>query len=322
MNEHPHMIVADPLAAYEKESMVKLVAPAKVNLFLGVGDKRADGYHDVATVMHALSLHDILHMDHAPSSEGGLRIEVACQAREGLEELDVLAEDNIAAKAVRLLAAKLGREQDETMSIRIEKHIPHEAGLGGGSSDAAAALLGAANLWGEADSASEVAAAARELGADVPFFLQGGCAFMSGVGDTFERAFEPMSTSLVLVRPEMGVPTVQAYEVFDALEEVLDTDMLEKVKRMQSAADVPLYNNLTQAAERIAPELSRIRSWLEAFSGTKGVLLSGSGSTTFALCESFAAAHHLSCEAKKQGWWARASSLSPLRAALFPRKTP
>lgn len=320
MNKHPYMVVADPLAGYEKPSMIKIIAPAKVNLFLGIGEKRSDGYRDVVTVMHALSLHDVLHMDHALSSEGGLKLEIACQAREELEDIEIPTEDNIAAKAVRLLAAKLGRTQNETISIRIEKHIPHEAGLGGGSSDAAAALLGAANIWGESPFSDQVVACANELGADVAFFLSGGCARMSGRGETIEQTLEPMKKAIVLVKPAVGIPTYRAFENFSKIGEPLDRGLVEKITQVKRAADIPLYNNLAQASENILPELGCIRKWLDDQYGTQGALLCGSGSATFALCETFDEAHHISCEAKKQGWWSRASSFSPLRAALFPSK--
>ena len=156
------------IAGFAGPDAVKLVAPAKVNLFLDIGAKRADGYHEAVSIMHALMLHDVLRMKLAPGRGEGLSVDLSCVAREGLAMLDVPVESNIVAKAVRLLAEKLERTADETVVACLEKHIPAEAGLGGGSSDAAAALLGAAHLWGVPADDPRIEEAARSLGADVP----------------------------------------------------------------------------------------------------------------------------------------------------------
>ena len=186
------------IAGFAGPDAVKLVAPAKVNLFLDIGAKRADGYHEAVSIMHALMLHDVLRMKLAPGRGEGLSVDLSCVAREGLAMLDVPVESNIVAKAVRLLAEKLGRTADETVVACLEKHIPAEAGLGGGSSDAAAALLGAAHLWGVPADDPRIEEAARSLGADVAFFLHGGCACFTGVGDAFDHALAPMNGNVVL----------------------------------------------------------------------------------------------------------------------------
>ena len=198
------------IAGFAGPDAVKLVAPAKVNLFLDIGAKRADGYHEAVSIMHALMLHDVLRMKLAPGRGEGLSVDLSCVAREGLAMLDVPVESNIVAKAVRLLAEKLGRTADETVVACLEKHIPAEAGLGGGSSDAAAALLGAAHLWGVPADDPRIEEAARSLGADVAFFLHGGCACFTGVGDAFDHALAPMNGNVVLVKPEGGVSTAAA----------------------------------------------------------------------------------------------------------------
>ena len=203
------------IAGFAGPDAVKLVAPAKVNLFLDIGAKRADGYHEAVSIMHALMLHDVLRMKLAPGRGEGLSVDLSCVAREGLAMLDVPVESNIVAKAVRLLAEKLERTADETVVACLEKHIPAEAGLGGGSSDAAAALLGAAHLWGVPADDPRIEEAARSLGADVAFFLHGGCACFTGVGDAFDHALAPMNGNVVLVKPEGGVSTAAAYRAFD-----------------------------------------------------------------------------------------------------------
>ena len=115
------------IAGFAGPDAVKLVAPAKVNLFLDIGAKRADGYHEAVSIMHALMLHDVLRMKLAPGRGEGLSVDLSCVAREGLAMLDVPVESNIVAKAVRLLAEKLERTADETVVACLEKHIPAEA---------------------------------------------------------------------------------------------------------------------------------------------------------------------------------------------------
>ena len=121
---------------------VRVFSPAKVNLHLEIGRRRPDGYHDAYSIMHALTLHDIVTMslEEAPEASG-LAVETSATCLGGVAALDVATEDNIATKAVRALAREFGRAADEKLVIAIEKRIPHAAGLGGGSSNAAAALF-------------------------------------------------------------------------------------------------------------------------------------------------------------------------------------
>lgn len=319
MNMPNSMVVSDPLAKFSREGMLKLVAPAKTNLFLGIGERLESGYHEVTTVMHALTLHDVIHMDYKEESSGGLTIQIECCPREGLPDLNIEAKDNIAFKAVRLLAEKLGRTADETVQIRIEKHIPHQAGLGGGSSDAAAALVGAAHFWGIDRQAPEVVAVAAELGSDISFFLHGGCVCLTGMGEVYSHKLEPMKKPLVLIKPEAGVSTALAYQRFDEapveIPEALATEALTAFR----AEDVPLFNNLTQAAELVLPELAEIRDWVQDQEGITAVLLSGSGSATLAQCETFDDACRISSAAQARGWTTRATTFSSLRAEVVPK---
>jgi len=315
IREPEPMFVADPLRAFERQGMLKLVAPAKVNLFLGVGGLRADGYHEVTTVMHALGLHDVVHMDYCPESTGGLTIELNCYGREGIAQPEIPSEDNLVTRAIRLLAKKLSREADESFRIRVEKHIPLEAGLGGGSSDAAAALVGAAKFWELDPLAPEVLAAAAELGSDVSFFLYGGCICLAGTGELFSHRLDPMKKSVLLIKPDKGVSTREAYALFDEDPVLIPTELAQQAQSAVCAEDVPLFNNLAPASEALYPELARVRSWLEVQPEVERALLCGSGSATFALCESFEAACRISALAQLEGWWARTTSFSAMRAS-------
>ncbi|MBQ3387384.1 MAG: 4-(cytidine 5'-diphospho)-2-C-methyl-D-erythritol kinase, partial [Eggerthellaceae bacterium] len=180
-----------------KPGTVKVVAPAKVNLVLKVGERREDGYHPLENVFQAVMLHDLVYL--WPEGPVGA-VTCECVAFEGLPPVDAAPENNLATRAVRALARALFGAPDGApgIGIRIEKHIPAQAGLGGGSSDAAAALVGAARVWTDAGALAEDAITpellekvAAPLGADVTFFLRGGAALYDGVGEHFVRAYAP-----------------------------------------------------------------------------------------------------------------------------------
>ena len=321
---------------------LKLVAPAKVNLFLGIGAPREDGYHNATSVMHALALHDRLDMTlveagedvtlfepgdpaqplrqiHVKVEEGaGLTVGAQVVWSAGLEATQIADEDNLACKAVHKLAAKVGRHEDETMRIVIQKKIPHQTGLGGGSADAAAALVGAASLWGLTPGDDRVEAVARELGADVAFFLHGGCAVLEGTGNEYVRSLPPSKSTVVIIKPAGGVSTAAAYAKFDELAPEVPSDLLQRVQDAQAAADIPLFNNLAVASECLHDELAAVREFAAAQPGVEGVLLCGSGAGTFAVCESYEAGQALSTAAQARGWWARCTSFTSLAASILP----
>lgn len=367
---------------------IKLVAPAKVNLHLAVGERRDDGYHSVTNIMHAVTLHDVLHMRLIPGGFAAVAAadtvaevaagaanaspavakaasgavpasgatvcagaavdltasatsapvafeadpfspsslaRVTCWGSAGVEAPDIPSEQNIVSAAVAQLARELQLEGDvganiQPVEVRIEKFIPHQAGLGGGSSDAAAALLGAAHLWGVPADHPAIERAARKLGSDVAFFLHGGCARLGGTGEAFEGALAPRRDNIVLIKPVEGLSTASVYRAFDERPRFVAADLAERAAQAQEAADVPLFNNLAEPAERLMPLLADLRAWAQGQPGVGDVLLCGSGSTTFAICESFAAASALATEAKLKGWWARATTLSAARAAMVPRR--
>lgn len=299
---------------------LKLIAPAKVNLFLHVKGRRSDGYHLVDTTMHALMLHDVLRMkiEHID----GLPIRLTTRAFEGLPELDVPSEKNIVYKAISKLAQAIGRTlgEGETVRVHVEKHIPAQAGLGGGSSDAAAALVGAARLWGLDKDDPRIEEVAATLGADVPFFLRGGCAEYDGVGEHFVRALRPMKGFAVLVKPAGGVSTAESYRLFDG-NPVAISDQDRDASRMAILAqDVPLRNNMAAASEQLLPAIADVRASLSAQQGVQAAMMSGSGAAVFAICDSFDAAARAASAAQAQGWWARTTTFSSIRATIAPNR--
>ena len=220
-------ITADAVALQERDEFrpdgwLKVIAPAKVNLHLAIGAKRADGYHEAATVMHALNLHDVVYLRRSMPDEqpadcraGSGRVVPTVHMVAGDPSIvlpELSSADNLAARAVVVLADALQLPEDATnLQIRIEKSIPAQAGLGGGSTNAAAALVGAARLWSLPADDPAIEQVAKTLGADVAFFLRGGCAYLEGTGDTFVHALQPSKQAVALVKPEGGVSTAQAY---------------------------------------------------------------------------------------------------------------
>lgn len=301
------------------KNVTKIISPAKVNLVLAVGEKQESGFHEVQTIMHSLALHDTLSMRRFDDegSGDGLQVMLKCESSFTIDPLLIKAEENIAYKAVVELAKALGRTQDETIEMILNKVIPAEAGLGGGSSNAAAALVGAATLWGVGVEDERVQEVASHLGADVSFFLKGGCARLSGKGDVFEVQLEPRSGFVLLVRPDAGVSTGKAYAAFDEDPVLPSSEYLSSIAALDAAADVVLYNNLEKAACSVTPVVAQVLEWGRAAAGEENVVLCGSGSAVCCIFDSYQAACEASVEARKHEWWTRVTSFSPLGAAIM-----
>lgn len=300
------------------KNVTKIISPAKVNLVLAVGEKQESGFHEVQTIMHSLALHDTLSMRRFDDegSGDGLQVMLKCESSFTIDPLLIKAEENIAYKAVVELAKALGRTQDETIEMILNKVIPAEAGLGGGSSNAAAALVGAATLWGVGMEDERVQEVASRLGADVSFFLKGGCARLSGKGDVFEAQLEPRSGFVLLVRPDAGVSTGKAYAAFDEDPVLPSSEYLSSIAALDAAVDVSLYNNLEKAACSVTPVVTQVLEWGRAAAGEENVVLCGSGSAVCCIFDSYQAACEASVEARKHEWWTRVASFSPLGAAI------
>ena len=300
------------------KNVTKIISPAKVNLVLAVGEKHESGFHEVQTIMHSLALHDTLSMRRFDDegSGDGLQVMLKCESSFTIDPLLIKAEENIAYKAVVELAKALGRTQDETIEMILNKVIPAEAGLGGGSSNAAAALVGAATLWGVGVEDERVQEVASRLGADVSFFLKGGCARLSGKGDVFEAQLEPRSGFVLLVRPDAGVSTGKAYAAFDEDPVLPSSEYLSSIAALDAAVDVSLYNNLEKAACSVTPVVAQVLEWGRAAAGEENVVLCGSGSAVCCIFDNYQAACEASVEARKHEWWTRVTSFSPLGAAI------
>lgn len=275
-----------------------LRAPAKVNLHLGIYPGRDErGYHRADSLMVALDVCDIVRV--APAA--GLSL--TCEP-----DVGVAPQRNIAWKAAARLAEALGREPN--VAIAIEKRLPAEAGLGGGSSDGGAVLRGLCELWGVDAADARVVEVARSLGADVPFFLDPRPTLLVGAGDVPERVLAAPEIPVVLVRPGgPGVSTPAAYAAFDAAP--IEPPSAEALCRALDAGDALaaaglLYNNLEPAAVELVPAIGEVLSWLRSQDGVRAAQVCGSGSCCFALCESDEAARAVAAIAP-DGWWSCAT---------------
>lgn len=252
-----------------------LPARAKLNLWLRIVGRRADGYHLLETLFHALELHDDVAVARA-----GAGIELAVSADDPAC-LVAAGPDNLVVRALVRFAERVGYRGG--FAARLHKRIPHGGGLGGGSSDAAAALRLANALLGHPLAQDQLAAIAVPLGADIPFFLRGGSQWGRGIGDEL-TATDLAPGHFVLVVPPFGCPTADVYKSFaaawksgvgaDTVRPIPVPDTTDAFLRMG------FHNDLQAAAERVRPELAVLRQRVVAL-GQREVGMTGSGSTLF-----------------------------------------
>ena len=262
-------------------------AYAKINLTLDVKGRRADGYHELATVMQTVDLYDTLCL----TSTGDGRVEIVCT----LPELG--NEENLAARAARLLREQFSISQGVLIELR--KRIPVAAGLGGGSSDAAAVLLALQQWWRLPLSLSELEALAATLGSDVPFFLTGGLALCEGRGERvtpLAARWPPSMRWLLLLKPAISIATARVFQALpasDYSDGSASRDLVEALHEGRLLQPEVFYNSLERGVLEQYPEVARARSDLLQ-AGASLVRLSGSGPTLYA---PFA---HLSSAARAQ----------------------
>jgi len=248
------------------KSLSNVLAPAKLNLFLHITGRRTDGYHLLQSVFMLIDWYDTLHF------------ELRDDGQISREDLNVpLPPDDLITRAARLLQQSTGTALGA--HIAIEKSIPAQAGMGGGSSDAATCLLALNKLWGLGLSVKQLAELGLKLGADVPFFLHGHNAWVEGVGEIMTPISLPPA-QFVVVKPSEGLETAK---IFDS----------EALKRDTKPATISVFaadpygfghNDLQPVAQRLCPQISDAIAWLESASLASVVKgrMTGSGSAAFA----------------------------------------
>lgn len=264
-----------------------LTTPAKINLYLKIIGRRPDGYHELLTLMQKLALFDQL--DISQKSSPGIRL--SCPDSDLPED-----EGNIVYRAVLLFCKQMGIS-NPGIRIELRKNIPLAAGLGGGSSDAAAVLLGLNRLFETELSSKELSCLAVVLGADVPLFVHDSmaAAWATGIGEHLEEIPSLTEYTILLVNPGIEVSTKWAFETFAltaeekkinlsySQNEHVVNDVFSALKKRPFQPD-QLYNDLESVTGETFGEILNIKSQLLAC-GASGALMSGSGSTVFGLFE-------------------------------------
>jgi 4-diphosphocytidyl-2-C-methyl-D-erythritol kinase len=275
---------------------IKLKAHAKINLYLEILGRRSDGFHEIKSVMCLIGLHDDVRIE-----KGGKGLRFECK---GLDQ--VPADENLAFRAAGAFFDKA--RLDPGLNLTVEKNIPWGAGLGGGSSDAAAVLAGLDRMFPGSLTREKMQAVAASLGSDVPFFLHGRAAMVCGRGErVLPAGFDIPAFGVVLVKPPFGVSTAWAYRKWD-----------EKGRtgggRLPSGPDpfAPenLFNSFEDCVFAEFPMLHSIRKLL-VDSGALGVQMSGSGSTLFGLFpgEAAASAAAGTIKSSNTGLWVHATTI-------------
>lgn len=294
------------------ERMV-IKASAKLNLTLEVGPRQQDGYHPIASVMVPLSLVDEIELEIAPAGSFQLDVEVA----ESVGEMIDGGESNLAWRAAELLC----REGEERglkpagVHMRLVKRIPVAAGLGGGSADAAAVLVGLNRLWGWPFDSGELAHIGARLGADIPFCVHSRPALVEGIGDRCTLLSGIPSLPIVLVNLRRPLTAGEVYQSFDELggpERRPGRRTVEMIQALHSGdfgqIASALYNDLEPAAQRLLPDIAAVQDTMRD-AGALGCLVAGSGPTVFGLAadrahaDAIAAACRQKADASGSAWW-------------------
>lgn len=271
-------------------------AYAKINLTLDVGPRRADGYHDIQSIMQTIALHDTLTVTAAPESPG-VHLEVVGEEADGVPANETNLVHKAAVRAQKIAAARgILPGNRSGLHILLHKRIPLQAGLGGGSSDAAATVAAVSQLFGLTLSPTRLSEIGASLGADVPFFLTGGTALAEGLGEKITPLLVLVPDwPLVVVKPDAGVSTAAAYAALDA---VADRGVSSATQRWLGGQQVP-FNDFEAVILPAYPEvaaayaaLSQTAEECESFKP----LLCGSGSALFLRASTQAAAEQIAAQ--------------------------
>ncbi len=287
---------------------LEVLTPAKLNLFLEVLGRRADGFHEIETVMMPVNLFDCLSIDDNPGGElrvacrwapGYLKSQLAGREHSPWEALPE-GDGNIAMRALRLLRDRAGIERGA--NLQITKRIPSAAGLGGGSSDGAAALVAGNEFWGLRWSRARLAELAAELGSDVPFFLGGAPAVCRGRGEIIQSQSQPRAVHFAIACPPAGLSTAAVYKECHPATKLHSAEALIAALQAGHAKTIAasLFNRLESAAARLCPWIERLR---EAFAaqGCWGSQMSGSGTSYFGICRSAGHARRMAARLRSAG---------------------
>jgi len=256
------------------ESVMRIEAHAKINLGLDVTGRRPNGYHEVRMIMQSIDLHDELIIE-----EGG---EAGICISTNDAELPV-NEDNLIYKAVKLLSDEFGIR--EAVNIKLCKNIPVAAGLAGGSTDAAATLIGLNRLWNLNLSDEDLMKRAVKIGADVPYCIMGGTVIAEGIGEVLTPISNCPDFTLLIAKPPVSVSTKHVYQSLN-LDQVIHPDIDVIIKAIETNNIQLLADNLGNVLESVTikevPVIEEIKQMM-LDGGAVGSLMSGSGPTVFGI---------------------------------------
>ena len=290
---------------------VRRAAPAKINLYLHVTGRRADGYHLLDSLVAFAAVHDTVVAEKANALT--LAIEGPFAAALSAEA------DNLVLRAARALADAAGVRP--WAALRLVKRLPVASGIGGGSADAAAALLAAGELWRITHKPGALAKLALKIGADVPVCLEGRAAQMGGIGEKVDPAPPLPRVPLVLVNPLVPLPTPAVFKARSGpFSKPAPLATAPRDARDLAEALAARRNDLTDAALGLVPEIKGMLAALEARPGCLLARMSGSGATCFALFarDDEARATAVALRAAKPAWWVAASELVGDTSKLAP----
>jgi len=292
-----------------------VATPAKVNLGLKIVGRRPDGYHDIFTVMEPISLADTLYCEFRPAADAGFEIDCP-------QLPDVAAGENLVVKAARLMVSR-ARERGGLRSGRwfffLDKKIPSGAGLGGGSSNAAAVIRILDEFYGLALEPSEKRDIALELGADVPFFLNPVLALAEGVGERLTPLGASQPRYYLLVKPPLAIDTGWAYGALSGVcREKIPAFAVDQFAG--PVAEYRLENDFEAPVMARYPWLGELKSWLARCPGAQAALMSGSGSVFYAVFSRFDQARAAERAARRR--WREAGCEFYLARNLVARFTP
>ena len=262
---------------------MQILAPAKINLSLRVLSRRPDGFHEIKTLIAPISLYDKIDIERQ-----NRWIDFTCD-----DPTLSTGDDNLVVRAAKLFFERT--KVKSGVSIKLEKKIPHGAGLAGGSSDAAATLRGLNELFEAKLSRKELAESATEIGSDVPFFLFESAALCKGRGEIVEPAKLETKLSILLFKPDFGVASAWAYSRWQDSKEIPGLSYTP-----QKLGQLTLVNDLERPVFEKFVFLPRLKAWLLKQDEVAAALMSGSGSTVFAVLREKADADLLAKRAREE----------------------
>lgn len=269
---------------------MKIFANAKINLTLFVGQKQDDGYHPVSTLMQEVSLCDVIDVERFETDKFSV---VGADLPTDGKNLCIKARD----------AFRVHTGINTPVSIVLEKHIPHKAGLGGGSSDAAAVLKALNKLFDAEMPYDKMLDIAATLGSDVPFFIGGGCRLCTGRGERVSQKYAIKKLNIVIAKGVAGLSTPEMYKQFDMSGNVAFDDIsfavIDGTKEIKDA----LYNSFDIIAETICFDVAKIKR-IMLLNGAQNAVLCGSGSAVFGIYPDAASADNAANILRKSGFFA------------------